>query len=494
MKLKNFLFLATAFALGFTACSDSEDEKPAVGITAATIAPAGSSVEYKLAPTATGQLDNNADSVAWDVTDAALQEAVLKVTPTLNTTVTYNGTEVTAAGITIDATQPIVLQATGSGITNTVTVKVYRAKTAAEGLAKKATLDATNVVWRDFAYFKGKFYAFIVTKTITDASTGAAKEDYLLKKSTDGVTWTDVDYAVTNVEKEVIGGEGARLAVFNDKLYVLLGQRVLGEDKYGNPAEIENGWFGPSPTILKWRAFVSEDGEKFISLEEESQLKVKDETRAIYTSYNAPFANAFVFKNALYLQGGYVYGFGMQQTNRNFLKTMDGKLWENLSLTDAEGASIALPNDCAFFELGGKLFVVGGYRNFISANNINKSVYSTEDGTKWTTVAAEVAGAPALYQAKAVSDGKVAYLFGGESLNDSEERVINNKVYRSTDGVNWTEVTASSAYAGSRFASAVLLGNVVWFFDGDATVSTGNYPAPASTDAYPGNVWNMPMK
>ena len=85
-------------------------------------------------------------------------------------------------------------------------------------------------------------------------------------------------------------------------------------------------------------------------------------------------------------------------------------------------------------------------------------------------------------------------MFGGETIAEDDTRTINNKVYRSEDGVNWTEVAAPASFAGTRFPSTVLVGNVAWIFDGDGSISQGYWPAPQATDTYPGNIWNMLMK
>ena len=135
MKLKSFYFLAAIAALSFTSCSDDEKEE-VVGIVAGTITPAESTVAYKLAPLTEGVLDNKDDSIAWDVTDAAMQEAVLKLTPTLNATASVGGVQVTESGVTVDATKPVSVQVTNGSKTVTYTVNVYRAKTAVEGLTK----------------------------------------------------------------------------------------------------------------------------------------------------------------------------------------------------------------------------------------------------------------------------------------------------------------------------------------------------------------------
>ena len=504
MKLNKFLFVTAAtvaLTLGLTACSDkSEEDGPtvAVGITAATITPAGSSVVYTLSPVDEGVLNNSADPVAWDVTDAALAQSVLKVTPTLNTTVNYNGAAIPESGVTVDATQPIVVQAVNGSITKNVTINVVRAPEvpvetdAFVGLTKKATLDAVDVIWRDFAYFKGKFYGFYVKNSITNAETGDALEQYLLMSSADGIAWSEVNYTI-DAENEVLGGEGARLVVFNDKLYVLTGQRVHGTDKYGNPLESENWGWGPLKAIFKWREYESTDGVNFKSLESETKKYEDEQYSKMPAFYNTPYCNVIVFKNRMIIQGGYSWSYGQQQTNRNFIVTADGLQWEPVFVTFTDGAASLLPNDGAIFELGGKLFSVGGYRYFISADNVTSAVYTTEDGSTWNTEATAAEGLPALYQAKAVSNGSVVYLFGGEYL-DGENRVLNNKIYRSEDGISWTEVDAPISYAGTRYPSALLVDNTLWLFDGDRSVSTGSYAAPHSTDLYPGNIWNAPMK
>lgn len=496
MKLK-YLWIFAAATIGFAACSSDDDEEPAVGVTAATITPAGSSVTYNLSAAEVGVLDNKSDSVAWDVTDAALSEAVLKVTPTLNTVVSVNGTEITSEGVVVNANQPIVLTATGSGITKTVTINVFRAVTAAEGLTKKATLATTNVVWRDVTYWKGKFYAFTVTNTVTDAAAGTSLEEYKLSSSTDGVTWADIDYKVTNVENEVIGGEGARLLAQGDKLYIFNGMRTLGTDKYGNEAEIENGWFGPSPTIAKWRGFVTTDGQNFTSLEEQASVSRQGTALglAVLKMYNNPYGTAVVFKDQLFLIGGYTISFSMTQTARNILTSTDGTTWSILAPVDAEGASVVLPFlGSEVFVLNNKLYLIAGFGNFVSDSQNSIAVYSSEDGTVWKNEGT-LEGIGNIYQGRVVSNGSVAYLVGGETLGeDGATRVINNKVYRSTDAINWTEVTTPAAFAGSRYPSAVAVGNAAWFFGGAAEVSTGSYAAPTGTEAYSGDVWNTQFK
>ena len=218
------------------------------------------------------------------------------------------------------------------------------------------------------------------------------------------------------------------------------------------------------------------------------------EKSAISITWNTPYANAFVYNGSMYLHGGYSYGFGMQQMGRLFLKSSDGVTWERINPLDQDGASLTLPNDGAVFMLDNKLFLIGGYRNFIGASYVSNVVYSTTDAVNWKSEGTLAESMPLLYQCKVVSNGTVAYLFGGETISPDDVRTVSNKVYRSTDGVNWTEVATASTFVGGRFPSAVNVGDAMWILDGDVTESVGYWPAPASTDEYPGNIWNMQMK
>lgn len=101
-------------ALVCTSCSDDEGQGGgvAVGITEAMVTPSGSLKHYVCVVDQTAnKIENTTDSVEWDVTDAALANAVVTVTPTLGSTVYYNGAVVSAEGIEVNVSSPITLEA-----------------------------------------------------------------------------------------------------------------------------------------------------------------------------------------------------------------------------------------------------------------------------------------------------------------------------------------------------------------------------------------------
>jgi hypothetical protein len=86
------------------------------------------------------------------------------------------------------------------------------------------------------------------------------------------------------------------------------------------------------------------------------------------------------------------------------------------------------------------------------------------------------AGFGKLQYAKVVQAGSALYLFGGETV-EGETRTLSDKVYRSTNGKDWTEVSITSAYSGRRSPSLVAKDNLLWIFGGYG-VSSGNYGFP----------------
>lgn len=502
MSLKNLFIVALACAgIAFSSCS-KEKEEPVVGIVSGSITPLGSTIAYKLEPKGAGVLENTNDSVAWDVTDVALSEATVKLTPTLDATIFYNNQPVGTQGVVVNPTSNISFTVKGpSGKTMAYTLNVVRAKSSENGFTKKASSFnglPSKIVWMDVTAFKGKFYALVVsTKSMTTKTPDTTEELYQLFNSIDGLTWNEVPYTVTGV-KDVIGGEGARLVTFKDKLYILGGMRTLGKDKFGNPAEQENGWGGLSPIIKQWRSYVSTDGINFEALLPKTKFK-KNGTEVNPQNtyvYNNPYATLTTFGDKLYVHGGYTIGFGTMQGANNMLSTADGMNWEVLTTTIVDNAKQTIPTIGAnMFAFKDKLYMVGGFSSYIDSKNMKNGVFSSQDGTTWKVEAETIEGFKNLYQSKVVVNNNIIYLFGGETLGeDGETRLPNNTVYRSTDAIHWTPLIVPKSFTGTRYASATIMGQAVWFFGGYNSLSSGYYAAPTVNDIYGSDTWNAILK
>lgn len=494
---KSLIFTLAALAgVSMVSCSSDDNGSssgPTVGITSVQVTPAGSAKSYAcVISQSTLKIENTNDSVDWDVADAALATTKIEAAGTLGAKIYYNDTEINSGGVEVDASSPVTLVAKdNSGNSKTYTLNVVKAKTASGAdMVKKASSFAgfpSNLIDYDMTVFNGKFYA-ITTSLSGEGETKT--ENYQLFNSEDGLHWTEVDYKtdMTGVNLPegqtgyVIGGEGARLAVLNGRMYVLGGARTQGADKYGNAAEVEQGWTGTSPTIKAWRSFSTADGETFKC--DTVGIKMTDaEGNELNPAYNMPAAylNVATLGNKLIVKGGFYFGFGMAQGSRRFASTTDGINWTKITTTSSDAdCDVQNRNADAFFTFKGKLWCVGGFTNFIGGQDFMRTaVYSSTDGINWEK-AGELTGAPALYHAKVIAGEKVAFMIGGEYVDaDGSTRVLSNKVYRTTDGVNWEEVaTVPTNFLGVRDCAGVALGNAAWIFGGNKTVTSGYYGYP----------------
>lgn len=484
MKKIALMIVAALTTATFVSCSDSDDEKPAIGITGVTVAPEGSAKAYNCVVDQTAlTIENTKDSVDWDVIDATLTKTTVKATATIGGTV-YVGTEVVGAdGIVVDASAPVTLTVKDEiGQVKSYTLKVVKATTASgdDMLKKASTFNGmpTGIVDFDVAVFNNKFYAFVT-------SLNGENENYQLFSSENGLNWTEVAYKTdaTGVNlpegqtEYVIGGEGARLQVFNGKLYVLGGSRTMGKDKYGNEADIEDGWFGPAAYIPGWRSFSTSDGETFKCDTIGGKLTYANgyETKVKAMTYT--FVNTAVLGNKLFVKGGYTYAYGMCQGARAYLTSTNGKDWEGVATTSAdEECDVAIRTAECFFTFKNKLWSIGGFKSFLSADYMCNKIYSSADGVDWK-YEGENTFIPNIMHAKVIATDDVVLLFGGETF-DGENHALSNKVFRSTDCVNWEEVTAPASFDARRNAAGAALGNAAWIFGGFNTATTGNYAFP----------------
>lgn len=499
---KSFWILGAVALCGaaFTACDD-EDEggQAAVGILSATVTPAGSAISYTCEPT--GTVLENRDSVRWDVSDAALANARISVRTTIGCTAYYNGQPISADSTVIDVTAPVTLQVSNdaTGASATYTLKVVRATTASgEAMILQASSfqgfpAASSLIDWDMAYFNDKFYAIVT-------SLDGEMENYQLFSSLDGLNWQEVAYQTSlagtsvpdSVGGYVIGGEGARLAVFKDKMYVLGGARTKGADKYGNAAEVSDGWFGPSPSLSVWRSYSTSDGVTFECDTVGMTYSVVGDT--VTRPYSQLACTAMIvaeLDGKLYMKSGFAPVFGSWQCAQNYAYTENGKDWIGLNPEAVEDRNMKGMLCDAFFSFKGKLWAIGGFTNFISANWMTNSIYSSEDGVNWQLEGTLPENMTNLFGMKVVAGENVAYMFGGETFGEGGNEFAANQIFRSEDGVNWEAVEMPAGFTSRRNARGTLVGNQAWLFGGNASNASGNYAYPADGDEYVYDTWTV---
>lgn len=513
MSMKKIYWMCLAAVCGAftTSCSDDDEAPAAVGVISLTVTPLGSALDYECdIDQAARKIENTNDSVDWLTTDAAMQQSVLKASATLGATVYYNGSPVSTDGVLVDVTQPISIEARGASSTTTYVVNVVKAngpKAGEDAFAKKASNFVgfpAGVIDYDIAYFDGKFFA-----TVT--SLAGETEKYQMFSSVDGINWSEVAYKadVTGVvlpegqTSYVIGGEGARLFVFNDRLYVWGGARTKGADIYGNAAEIEDGWSGPAPTLKNFRLFSTADGETFRCDTVGMSLKNADGSERALISWGSHVMASTMptvasLNGKLIAYGGFAPLMGMWQSVNTMYETTDCKNWQAIApvCVDVEGFSLSSIVQSTLFTFQNKVWAMGGAKYGLwSASNMINDIYSTTDGTNWTKEGTLPAELQNIHSMKVVAANDVLYLFGGEfkALEEGAESVLNDKVYRSTDGVNWTAVETPAGFTARRKPCVVAVGNVAWIFGGTSSLVSDNYGYLQDTDNKVTDTWVKAM-
>ena len=496
MKTKKlWTLLGLILSLGFFSCEDNTGDTTAVAITKVVVTPEGSTRSYNCDVVQQASfIENTNDSVEWDIADAALAKANVKVTATLNSTVFYNDQAIGADGIEINVTEPVqLIVKDNSGNAKTYMLNVVRATTASgdDMILKSSVFKGfpSNVISYDMTYFKDKFYAIT-------ASVDSTIEKYQLFSSSDGVNWEEilyqtdtvgVNFAEGQVRNYVIGGEGARLAVFNDRMYVLGGVRTQNVDIYGNPAE---------SVLDKWRSYSTSDGLNFRTDTVNMTLLSATGDTINYSQIASCYMTTATLNNKLYFKNAYTYAFGGGQNAQIYASTENGKDWQRISPVNSDNAvNVASRLGDAFFSFKGKLRCIGGFVSYISDNYIQKTAYCSEDGINWTLASDTIDKVfGKLYGMKVVANENVAYMFGGERLLESNKREISNDIFRSYDGITWEKLETPSQYKGSRMPIVVLNKNSAWLFGGFKNASNSNWGYPSPTDELATDTWTILMK
>ena len=395
----------------------------------------------------------------------------------MNTSVTVNGAAID--GVTFDLNNPIVLTATHEGSSKNYTLTVIISDTEedlAAGKQVSADIRAggipSNVYDYSVALYDGKFYAFTSGYTAADSAAF-----YHVFTSTNGVRWTEVNTA------EVIGGMGARPVVFDNKLYVMGGIRAIGTDQAGEAPEISSNSFSTSLTLKNFRIFSTSNGNTWTNESIEGNTALADDMFKMLIgrgSFGFVCPTPFTYNNNLYMESGAMMVFSQFQGSNS-------QLWVNAdtTYTMVSGASSFLRAFCSTFVLNDEIFLLGGARGFVGASNLQATVAKSTDGENFATVADTTAVGP-ICGATVVTnkEGNTAYLFGGLYYNEEGARVMNNTIYKSTDGIEWTAVEGiNSAYTGT-FNPCVVVddNNIAWVFGGFNTFSGSYTPYSLTVD------------
>ncbi len=519
-----YLLCLTAAVWGLlSSCSDEMKEvdttpDAAVGIVSVAVIPDSSAISYEKFEILGDTIANVNDSVRYEVKKEALQKALVMVKATLFGEAYYNNVLIPDSGVVMDVTEPVRLEARSGGRSAYYVLKVLQRQTepvvkdsipVMEKMASGFKGFPANVIDYDVAYFKDKFYA-TVTSYMPGFENGASvldkKVNYDLYTSADGLNWEQVVYK-TNTEgvrlprpqrEYVVGGEGASLAVFNDRLYVLGGARTSGRDRLGNKPELIG--VGETPTVSFWRSFSTADGETFDCDTVGMTMTARDsimpsEARSILMGIFG--MTPMVFKDKMYLFSPYKIFAGVTQSAANMYCTENGKDWT--MMMQEEGSNVSAMTEASYFVFNDSLWCVGGARSFIGVGTMSNGIYASGDGENWIyrgMVPDSIMGN--VYGMKAVATDSVIYLFGGQKQPMLEGEIAGfapNQVFRSTDAVNWEVVKFPENFTPIRRAKVVSDGEKAWIFGGVSSPLTKSiYAYPSSADTWSTEVWTQILK
>jgi hypothetical protein len=186
------------------------------------------------------------------------------------------------------------------------------------------------------------------------------------------------------------------------------------------------------------------------------------------------------------------------QGARIYAASEDGKNWKAITPVTTDSVAtidVQYRISNALFVYNNKKWCLGGFQNFVTATDAMKtSVWSSEDGVNWTMEVDTVKGFSNIFDAEVFATEEAVYLFGGNICNE-EGTNISNKVYRSTDCINWEEVETPEAFTARRHIAGVAQGNSAWLFGGIATPCGDTYGYPVSdTDDFSTETWVKLMK
>jgi hypothetical protein len=157
------------------------------------------------------------------------------------------------------------------------------------------------------------------------------------------------------------------------------------------------------------------------------------------------------FNGKIWLMGGYASGDG---SVNDIYSSLDGRTWQLETLHANWPARAAF----GLIKMNNKLYVFGGLdANLAPLNDVWESV----DGINWTLVTSNAPWSPRGMFGTAVFGNEIYLIAGGVYNPNYVYNVeINYKdVWKSANGLNWTQLTSSTPFSARRFLNSFVLNN-----------------------------------
>jgi hypothetical protein len=193
-------------------------------------------------------------------------------------------------------------------------------------------------------------------------------------------------------------------------------------------------------------------------------------------------AGALTFNNRMWLLGGWNPGDAVhfpKIANSEVWKSADGANWTLVTRQAAwEGRHTA-----GYVVFNNKMWIVGGDP---IQGHYQPDVWNTSDGVNWTRVAASTPWGGRCLHYTVVHNSKI-WVMGGQTLPEFAPGPLQhyNDVWSSSDGMNWTQVTANAPWSPrGMICGAVEFKGRMWVIGG------GQYPSGGKPRTYDTDVWS----
>ena len=179
-----------------------------------------------------------------------------------------------------------------------------------------------------------------------------------------------------------------------------------------------------------------------------------------WTSSDIPMT--LVFQDKMWFMGGWYNGrLPGHQPSREVWWSSDGARWEQ-----AKPAAWSARMGAGAVVFKNRMWILGGTEDYLFAKDdkrLKNDVWCSSDGQEWTLVTAQAGWSPrALHQA-VVLNGKIWVLGGG---NYQPTLQVLNDVWCSEDGRNWTRGAETAPWQPRFWFSAVVYRDRMWVLGG----------------------------
>jgi hypothetical protein len=325
--------------------------------------------------------------------------------------------------VTISATVGFTASSVWTVITNDGATINTQTLTSGDGVHYSKTITTSS------SYVGKNNVAVYATKT-------SSNDTYVCNPS-DGSSW--VKKSVSSIPWQ--GRRNHQTVVFNGKMYMMGGYLAHSGDGLAGGHNYANDVWS-STDGLNW---------------------IEETSSAPWAGRSA--GRAIVFNNKIWLMGG----LGDAGLLNDIWSSSDGKNWTE----ESSGADWSARTDFGITIYDSKIWISGGCDALASDSSCSNSasdVWYSSDGTSWTRA---TASAPFSVNGHGMTTfNDELWVMGGVTYPGG---AVNNHIYNSTDGINWSLVTPGGSIWSARegFGSDLLVfddggGSKMWVMGGEA--------------------------